>query len=1261
MLKNLYKSVSLTLVICLVFLPVRGFALPEGESIAAGNGAASFDRTSVANTLNIGSAEIPTSNRVIIDYTGFDINTGETVNFHQPNSGSIAVNRVAAGNPSDILGALNANGRIFILNPSGVLFGAGSQVNAGGLLASTLTMSTSDKDFMGGTNFLEFYTPAETTAQWIGNEGNIYSSTGVGEFVALLAPHIDQFGVISQVNNVVLASGNAMSVSLDPGSFMNVVITQEANMGVAVTAGVINGGEIHANDKVLLTAKVLDSLFDNAINNSGIIEAKDIEIIGNGDVAILAGSKVTARNFQDEANVKIQSTDGDISINGAEVTAEIAEDDGEGGSGDAQVMINAGSENSDIEIDGSQINARVSGSGMANIEIEAGEHGFNSGSDEDYSYSDEWLRGGTITISDQSKILADIAGFGESYVRLDAGGVLGEYTGPSSIYVNDSKVGAYVNNGWAHIDIRDAYSLWHESEDEYGWENDEDHLGGHIELNRSIIEAEARDGEGKDDAEIYMTAGAVTLNDTDVTAKVVGEGYAEVDIDAFYSYQEDEGWFGYYYDDVYVNGGTLDVMNNSNILATTKGGDVGVYLEAGPEEYWPGFEGPLPTYINIAGSTVKGIVDGLGHAEVYIGSDYSELDLGILDEVVDMFDFDLEDIGGPIYGRITVTDGSTVLAQSQGPMEYGEPGTAVVAIATADNLTIADSTVSAADSEMAGVALYAEGDININGSSKVSAATTAEESIAGVVAFAEGSINADAAIVADGGEGFGVAALLAEGNILAGNVSAKGGSDVMPMAEWLLSDYLGSLYVDAYLELFPQFGYGSGVLLGSQCGDIILGNVSADMALAATLDGSIYQIQDGLVSGHLLGLVADNNIGSLYDEEIVDVEDYEYDIYGPIKTDVDIVAAYSFGCGDIVIDEANDLQAGLVLPVTVHDSETSSIDAILGVAVAANQGNIFIRSQGDMLVNSVMAPNGGIFLQSEHGSIYAGKGWDPFYPVDLASILFDFNYLSMLNECVGYAPAVFTFANPEFGGTPYNFMAGGYSYISTPEGTIGVGAPDNKDPSISGEVAGMVWPDLEAVTGVCGPGLDLSRYTPPGLVYFYNENIKTEDPKIVELVDDGESIYEGNQIWPALIAPEVTSGNPLLVYVDAWKTGSMGALPDWFVDSLPETDGDSVKSFSYLPMIAGLTLEIGPPPLPVNPTALLANALMRDMRTYYEVMSGTRFQSIEPATPTNFLSYHPLVPTDMSAFDDIVLDAGAYDFISDNIKSKKKMAPYYGL
>jgi filamentous hemagglutinin family protein len=90
-----------------------------------------------------------TSNSAIINWNTFNIGVKESVQFNQPGSSSVALNRVTGGlGPSEILGTLTANGRIFLINRDGILFGPSSVVNTAGFLATTHDIRNAD--FMAG-------------------------------------------------------------------------------------------------------------------------------------------------------------------------------------------------------------------------------------------------------------------------------------------------------------------------------------------------------------------------------------------------------------------------------------------------------------------------------------------------------------------------------------------------------------------------------------------------------------------------------------------------------------------------------------------------------------------------------------------------------------------------------------------------------------------------------------------------------------------------------------------------------------------------------------------------------------------------------------------------------------------------------------------------------------------------------------------------------------------------------------------------------
>src|SRR6195952_4951943 len=120
---------------------VTAMALPTGGQVAAG----SVTIGAPANgSLNI----TQTSDKGIINWQSFNVASGEKVNFLQPSATSSTLNRVIGNDASTIFGQINANGQVFLINTSGILFAPGAQVNAAGLVASTLQLQ--DGDYLAG-------------------------------------------------------------------------------------------------------------------------------------------------------------------------------------------------------------------------------------------------------------------------------------------------------------------------------------------------------------------------------------------------------------------------------------------------------------------------------------------------------------------------------------------------------------------------------------------------------------------------------------------------------------------------------------------------------------------------------------------------------------------------------------------------------------------------------------------------------------------------------------------------------------------------------------------------------------------------------------------------------------------------------------------------------------------------------------------------------------------------------------------------------
>ena len=95
---------------------------PQGGQVVGGSASISTQGSTTTITQS--------TDRAVINWNTFNINAGETTRFIQPNSGSVALNRVTGGlGPSTIYGTLTANGQVWIINPAGILIGSGAVVN----------------------------------------------------------------------------------------------------------------------------------------------------------------------------------------------------------------------------------------------------------------------------------------------------------------------------------------------------------------------------------------------------------------------------------------------------------------------------------------------------------------------------------------------------------------------------------------------------------------------------------------------------------------------------------------------------------------------------------------------------------------------------------------------------------------------------------------------------------------------------------------------------------------------------------------------------------------------------------------------------------------------------------------------------------------------------------------------------------------------------------------------------------------------------
>jgi filamentous hemagglutinin family protein len=244
-------------------------ASPGGGHVTSGAG-------SITQSGNITNVQ-QSSQDLSINWQTFNIAPQETVNFLQPSASAIAVNRILGSNGSQIFGHLDANGQVYLINPNGILFGKDSQVNVGGLVASTLDLNAASSS--GGTKRF-----SGGAAGSVVNDGLITAANG--GYVAFLGDHVGNTGVVmARFGTVALAAGSAVTLTFDHNSLLHLAIDRSVLDDVAENGGLIRADGGH----VVMTAGAKDALLASVVNNTGIIEARTVAS-HDGTITLLGGA-----------------------------------------------------------------------------------------------------------------------------------------------------------------------------------------------------------------------------------------------------------------------------------------------------------------------------------------------------------------------------------------------------------------------------------------------------------------------------------------------------------------------------------------------------------------------------------------------------------------------------------------------------------------------------------------------------------------------------------------------------------------------------------------------------------------------------------------------------------------------------------------------------------------------------------------------------------------------------------------------------------
>ncbi len=297
-----------TLLMHLMLIPYV-HAAPAGGQVVGGTG--SISQTGTQTTIN------QTTQNMAIDWQSYNVNSNERVQYIQPNTSSISLNRILSNNGSTIAGNISANGQVILVNPNGIVFTPTATINVGGIIASGLDIKPSD--FMNGNYIFN---------EVLGTDGGVINSgminASLGGNVALIGRHVENNGLISaNLGTVNLAAGKEAVLTFDNAGLLGVRISKEILQSeLGVDPAVLNSGTIQAEGgKVLLTASVSQDVFSQAVNTSSIQPATSVVVNADGTYTLGGGADVVNTGTIDTSTTNAAENVGRIVLLGNNVTS----------------------------------------------------------------------------------------------------------------------------------------------------------------------------------------------------------------------------------------------------------------------------------------------------------------------------------------------------------------------------------------------------------------------------------------------------------------------------------------------------------------------------------------------------------------------------------------------------------------------------------------------------------------------------------------------------------------------------------------------------------------------------------------------------------------------------------------------------------------------------------------------------------------------------------------------------------------------------
>ena len=227
-----------TIAIALLLIPHHhATSQPQLDTITSGTATIQQEATTTTIT--------QTSHSTTLNWNSYNINQGHTITYNQPSTSSIAINNIKDTNPSQILGNINANGRIILLNPNGFYIGPNSTISANTFIAAAANLQQTT--YNQNTNTLTLNNPQQTLTGDITLHGTITTTNTT----QLIAHHINQNtqATITATNHIALKATHTISLHATHTTTAN-----NSSIDLFANQTITGGGSTNSNTTTITTS-----------------------------------------------------------------------------------------------------------------------------------------------------------------------------------------------------------------------------------------------------------------------------------------------------------------------------------------------------------------------------------------------------------------------------------------------------------------------------------------------------------------------------------------------------------------------------------------------------------------------------------------------------------------------------------------------------------------------------------------------------------------------------------------------------------------------------------------------------------------------------------------------------------------------------------------------------------------------------------------------------------------------------------------------